>query len=67
MSESSKLEQKTTNLNKERGRETSFTSSAAQRLPFFVSFFSLRQIRTIFLVQSRYSANTDITKTLPRG
>ena len=35
MSKSSKEERKTTNLSKERGRETSFTLSAAQILPFF--------------------------------
>ena len=40
MSESSKEERKKTNLNKERGRETSFTLRTAQRLSlFFLNLF----------------------------
>ena len=60
MSESSKEERKKTNLNKERGRETSFTLKTAQRLSLFFSqfVFYCRQIRTVSLSVSQpgYSA-----------
>ena len=58
MSESGKEQKKSNNLNKERGREISFTLRAAKRLAAIFQYFLSSAIRTVifFLVQLRYSA-----------
>ena len=61
MSDTSKEERKITNLNKERGRETSFTLSAAQRLPFSRFLFIATKFEHNFLSSVEIKCNTDVT------
>ena len=66
MSESSKEEWKATNLSKERGREISFTLSAAQRLPFFLIFFVSAKFERNFLSSVEMQCNTNKTNFAAR-
>ena len=66
MSESSKEERKTTNLNKERGRKTSFTLGAAQRLPFLAFIFIAAKFEHNFISSVEIQCNTDVTNFVAR-